>query len=199
MDFASSPTPAPAPAPASGDEAAPPLLSLASAVFVPLPADVAADVAAEPAAAPASRIARINAALAVLDTHAVHVRANAVALVRRECARVVAVGLAAEPAAPPPPPAATAFGAAGLAPADCAAMIANMTAPAASAAPTAPPLPLPDFSQVGVANGRENAARETMAAVSHALVELAGLDAHFASHRASWERALKAEIEEEAR
>lgn len=75
----------------------PPLTYLTpGAIFVPLPPDLAAN----PLPPPADRIARLRAILARLDEYAAQVRSNAVALVRRECFRVLSNALAAEPELP---------------------------------------------------------------------------------------------------
>lgn len=75
----------------------PPLTYLTpGAIFVPLPADLAAN----PLPPPADRVARLRAILARLDEYAAQVRSNAVALVRRECFRVLSNALAAEPELP---------------------------------------------------------------------------------------------------
>lgn len=75
----------------------PPLTYLTpGAIFVPLPPDLAAN----PLPPPADRVARLRAILARLDEYAAQVRSNAVALVRRECFRVLSNALAAEPELP---------------------------------------------------------------------------------------------------
>ncbi|PNY26647.1 Uncharacterized protein TCAP_03430 [Tolypocladium capitatum] len=186
-------------------EPIPPLQSLAPSIFVP----VTDDLAARPFVPPANRIARLNAILAALDTHAVGVRSNMLALVRRECVRILRELAAAEAASTtasnnansneqqqqhhPPQKHRADGGGDG----DLAAMLANMQAPHDPGKDHAD-ISLPDFSRVQPASVREKATRDLMASVSRALCELRGFDAHIAGNRGFYEQALKHEIQSEA-
>ncbi|XP_044724590.1 uncharacterized protein HRG_02486 [Hirsutella rhossiliensis] len=76
-------------------------------------------------------------------------------------------------------------------------MIANMEASHEAVLPEV--IPLPDFSKARQpANPREWASKELMAAVSRALDELRGFDAHAAHTKGLYQHALKREIEKVA-
>ncbi|POR38144.1 Uncharacterized protein TPAR_01668 [Tolypocladium paradoxum] len=206
----SSPPPPPQQQQPDDQEPIPHLQSLAPSIFVP----VADDLAATPFVAPASRIARLNAILAALDTHAVHVRSNMLALVRRECVRIVRAAAAAEEAALStngnnnnnnsssssnranerhhPPQKLRPDG-------DLTTMIANMQAPHDPARDyNNADIPLPDFSRVQPASFREEATKDLMSSVSRALSELRSFDAYIVGNKGVYEQALKREIESEA-
>lgn len=196
--------------PAGGGDAEPaiPLLrSTGASIFVPLTTDLVASSSSASPADPSDRVAHLNAVLAELDTHAVQVRANIRALVRRECVRVLREAAADQarlaPACDPhhhlhhhqqPPPSHPAPRLPGiLAPQDRTVMIANMEASHGALVPEH--LPPPDFSKAREpANPQEWANKELMAAVSKALSELRGFDAHTARTRTFYEHALKREI-----
>ncbi|KYK55777.1 hypothetical protein DCS_07741 [Drechmeria coniospora] len=189
----------------AADEPIRELQSISPAIFVPI-SKTADDLAAlPPFVPPANRVAALEATLPTLEAHALEVRANALDLIRRECVRIMQMDLAApvsvphdqSPASPSHPTQRPGI----LAPDDAAAMIANMTAPAADAAKIDMDnrtMPQPTFN--GIDTTTTPALWRTkviMSCVSRAMSEINRLDANVARSRDLLEQALKRERESE--
>lgn len=163
------------------------LTSIGPSIFVPITSDLLAPI--DP---PATRVARLHAIIAEIDTHAALVRANMLALLARERTRIVA-DAQVQPPQPDLPR--------GAPPAAADAMIAAMEAPAPRDprwSSTVANIPTPVFNSATARTPREKAVIEVMGLASQTIRDVDGFDEHVKRRRQFYEKALEKELEDEA-
>lgn len=145
--------------------------------------------------APATREAHLAASLATLDAHASAVKANILALTRRECIRI-ARELPARAQQADSPERERERERTGLHPDDRRIMVANMEAPRGSAAGRELPA-VPDFDTWPAFGPEEAREIRMMATVSRTMIEMSGYERHAGLVKAGYAEALEKEKEKE--